>query len=230
MIIAFYKVGNSLNYERHTFDNLFDQPEKILEMLNKLSEEEVRIYEVDKYDLQSKTTNLADFEQDFNDEMLDNGWWNVVLQCSLSADVVSTEGMLSIFASIIRNEHIESIWLLDFILSWKKKGHFESFVVDSVKELDNIRTKTNLTETIIAECMKSKDMRIDLQRHFGQFDGAQICCNCGKVVWGCYSWDGTTYCDLPCVLNGECISEKYAKALLKDAEDPDCPYYWTEFS
>lgn len=230
MIIAFYKVSNSLNYERHTFDNLFDQPEKILEMLNKLPEEEVRIYEVDKYDLQAKTTNLADFEQHFNDEELDSGWWCVILQCSLSADDVSTEGMLSIFASIVRNEHIESLWLLDFIMSWKKKGYFESFVIDSAKELDNIRTKTNLAETIIAECIRSKDMRIDLQRHFGQFDGAQICCNCGKVVWGCYSWDGSIYCDLPCVLDGECISEKYANTLLEDAEDPDCPYYWTEFS
>lgn len=229
MIIAFYKVGNSLNYERHTFDNLFDQPEKILEMLNKLSEEEVRIYEVDKYDLQSKTTNLADFEQHFNDEELDNGWWCIVLNSEDRVETPDAIGMLSIFASIVRNEHIESLWLLDFIMEWKKKGYFESFVICSGNELDNIRTKTNLTETIIAECMKSKDMRIDLQRHFGQFDGAQICCNCGEVVWGCYSWDGTTYCDLPCVLNGECISEKYAKILLKDAEDPDCPYYWTEF-
>lgn len=231
MIIAFYKVNNSLNYGRHEFDNIDDNPEKVLEMLNRLPEEEMRIYNADKYDLQSKAYNLADFEQDFNDEGLDNGWWSVVLQCSMGSDEVSTEGMLSIFASIVRDEHIKSQWLLDFINKWKQKGSFPSFVEDRICDLESLRTKTNLAEIIIAECILHKDMRIDLQHQFGQFDGAQVCCCCGKVIWECYSWGGTTYCgdDLQCVLKGENISQEEAEQSLSDAEDPDCPYYWTQF-
>lgn len=73
MTLAFYKVDNSQNYGRHTFDGIYDKPEKIKEMLSKLSDEELRMYDMDnKYDKE-------DFKDDYNDEVLDGGWWLWIL-------------------------------------------------------------------------------------------------------------------------------------------------------
>ncbi len=88
MIIAFYKVDNSLNYGRHEFDTLCDQPQETLAILQKLPETEVRFYDTDQYSWQSKSLNLADFETDFNNEELDNGWWCVILPLSVPKDEI----------------------------------------------------------------------------------------------------------------------------------------------
>ena len=80
MTIAFYKVDNSLNYERHEFDQFCDQPQEVLDMLQRLPEDEVKFYDADKYSWQSETPSLADFENDYNDEELDGGWWCIVIQ------------------------------------------------------------------------------------------------------------------------------------------------------
>jgi hypothetical protein len=80
MTIAFYKVNNSLNYGRHEFDQFCDQPQEVLDMLQRLPEDEVKFYDADKYSWQSKTPSLADFENDYNDEELDGGWWCIVIQ------------------------------------------------------------------------------------------------------------------------------------------------------
>lgn len=80
MTIAFYKVNNSLNYERHEFDQFCDQPQEVLDMLQRLSEDEVKFYDADKYSWQSKEPTLSDFENDYNDEELDGGWWCIVIQ------------------------------------------------------------------------------------------------------------------------------------------------------
>ena len=71
MTIAFYKVDNSLNYERHEFDQFCDRPQEVLDMLQRLPEDEVRFYDAGKYSWQSKEPTLADFENDYNDEELD---------------------------------------------------------------------------------------------------------------------------------------------------------------
>ena len=80
MTIAFYKVNNSLNYERHEFDQFCDQPQEVLDMLQRLPEDEVKFYNADQYSWQSKEPTLADFENDYNDEELDGGWWCIVIQ------------------------------------------------------------------------------------------------------------------------------------------------------
>lgn len=73
MTLAFYKVGNSKNYERNTFDKWYDKPKVIREMLSRLSDEELRMYDMNnKYDVRY-------FEEDYNDEVLDGGWWCVVI-------------------------------------------------------------------------------------------------------------------------------------------------------
>ena len=77
MTIAFYKVNNSLNYERHEFDT--NRPDTIIEKLQQLPEDEVKLYDGDKYSWQSKEPTLADFENDYNDEELDGGWWCIII-------------------------------------------------------------------------------------------------------------------------------------------------------
>lgn len=77
MIIAFCKVNNSLKYGRHEFDT--DRPETIIEKLQRLPEDEVKFYDADQYSWQSKTPSLADFENDYNDEELDGGWWCIII-------------------------------------------------------------------------------------------------------------------------------------------------------
>ena len=71
MTLAFYKVGNSKNYERHTFDMWCDRPHVIKEMLYELNDDELRMYDME-YDVDS-------FKEDYNDEVLDSGWWCVVI-------------------------------------------------------------------------------------------------------------------------------------------------------
>ena len=79
MTIAFYKVDNSLNYGRHEFDQFCDRPQEVLDMLQRLPEDEVRFYDAGKYSWQSKEPTLADFENDYNDEELDGGWWCIII-------------------------------------------------------------------------------------------------------------------------------------------------------
>lgn len=73
MILAFYKVGNSLEYERHTFDEMYDNPKKIKEMLSKLSDDELKIYDL------GNASDASIFQDDYNDEELDGGWWCVLI-------------------------------------------------------------------------------------------------------------------------------------------------------
>lgn len=79
MILAFYKVSNSKEYERHTFDD--KRPETIIDMLNELGDEEYRMYDTNAYGYGSvqPCPNLADFEDDYNNEDLDGGWWCIVI-------------------------------------------------------------------------------------------------------------------------------------------------------
>lgn len=79
MILAFYKVDNSLGYERHTFDNIAKQKE-ILAMLQKLPDEEVSFYNTDIYSWGTQEIGMETFETDFNDEIFDGGWWCVVIR------------------------------------------------------------------------------------------------------------------------------------------------------
>ena len=73
MTLAFYKVDNSKSYERHTFDMWCDRPDVIKEMLSELKDEELRMYNMDNmYDVDF-------FQEDYNDEELDGGWWCVVI-------------------------------------------------------------------------------------------------------------------------------------------------------
>jgi len=73
MTLAFYKVDNSKGYERHTFDKWFDRPYVIKEMLSELSDEELHCYDMEN------SIDMSIFQDDYNDEELNGGWWCVVI-------------------------------------------------------------------------------------------------------------------------------------------------------
>lgn len=68
-------MNNSLGYERHTFDNIYDDPRKIEEMLQPLLEKD-----------EAAIVNLEDMESvdffvnDYNDQEFDGGWWAVTIR------------------------------------------------------------------------------------------------------------------------------------------------------
>ena len=77
--IAFYRVDNSLNYHRCTFDAVYDKPDEILRQLRLLPEEESRYYDMGKATGNDMVIDAADFVNDYNDELLDGGWWSVLI-------------------------------------------------------------------------------------------------------------------------------------------------------
>ena len=80
MILAFYKVNNSLNYGRHEFDKFYDQPEVIIEKLDRLSEDEVKFYNIDHFGYGAvPSPNLVDLIEDYNNEEIDGGWWIIAI-------------------------------------------------------------------------------------------------------------------------------------------------------
>lgn len=82
MILAFYSVDSS--YDRDIF-NLYDTTKKddCLEIYGKLlKEENARFYDMgDKYD-------IVALETDYNDELLDGGYWMIVLY-AINNDIVN---------------------------------------------------------------------------------------------------------------------------------------------
>ena len=78
MILAFYKVDNSKGYGRHSFDAF--RPETIKEMLHELDENEVHFFDTEHYGWGAEPCpNLIDFEEMYNDEEFDGGWWCIVI-------------------------------------------------------------------------------------------------------------------------------------------------------
>lgn len=71
MTLAFYRVDNSKDYDRHTFDNM--SVDEAFSLLNELSDDEFRVYDLDH------SLDALDLENDYNDEILDGGWWVAVL-------------------------------------------------------------------------------------------------------------------------------------------------------
>lgn len=77
--IAFYRVDNSLGYDRNEFDAVYDKPDEIMRMLRLLPEEEWRYYDLSKANGNDMVMDAEDLVNDYNDELLDGGWWSVLL-------------------------------------------------------------------------------------------------------------------------------------------------------
>jgi len=78
-ILAFWKVGD-FDFERHTFDDCLHEEafRKLWESRNLI---DARFYDVesftldDAYGLHNYMGNADDLEEDYNDEILDGGYW-----------------------------------------------------------------------------------------------------------------------------------------------------------
>lgn len=69
--LAFYSVDNNKGFERHTFDEIWDNPKLIVRMLLSLNDEECHIYYFPE--------DADILQDDYNGELLDGGWWMVPL-------------------------------------------------------------------------------------------------------------------------------------------------------
>lgn len=67
MTLVFYKVDNSQDFNRHTFDGM--TKEDCYHEINKLADDEFRVYNLSE--------DSSFFQEDYNDEILDGGWWCV---------------------------------------------------------------------------------------------------------------------------------------------------------
>lgn len=73
LYLVFYKVDNSMGYERHDFDD--PDSSKAWDMLMNLPAEERNFYEV-KIGYDTSGPSLSDFIEDYNNEDYDDGgWW-----------------------------------------------------------------------------------------------------------------------------------------------------------
>lgn len=92
-LLVFYTVENGLNWGRHDFDNLGDRDafEKIWRNRRAL---DARIFDMeshygdDVYGFGQELCHSEDFEEDYNDELFDGGWWTKALHLT-SAEVES---------------------------------------------------------------------------------------------------------------------------------------------
>ena len=73
MKLAFYKVDNSLGFDRHTFDGMSsEQIEASLQpLLN--DDDEAAIINLDDPE------SVGFFTEEYNNEVYDNGWWSVLI-------------------------------------------------------------------------------------------------------------------------------------------------------
>ena len=177
MTIAFYKVNNSLGYGRHEFDT--NRPETIMEKLSLLPDDEVKFYDAESYGWNTKNPSLADFEEDYNDEELDGGWWCIVLNTSKTPQTL--EDMVSAYAY---NEIKTKIQ--------KSVGSAFDYVFPAVKKA-------------IEE--GSGDVRREILIGWLDCNSLRVCSYCGKIMEeGWYLCDNGYACSDECAAESEGIT------------------------
>lgn len=89
MLLVFYKVDSK--FERHSFDNLDttnkDEAKQILKQV--LTTEDHFIYDFNGKGLYCG--NAYDFETDYNDELLDGGYWSIVITSLKENDLLDID-------------------------------------------------------------------------------------------------------------------------------------------
>lgn len=187
MTIVFYKVDNSLNYDRNEFDQFSDNPKEVLEMLKQLPDEEVKFYDANKYSWQSKVPTLADFEQDYNDEELDGGLWCIILPIEIE-EKQTLESMISKHAY----EEIEK----------------------KVSDLFGEKTATFLFPAIKKALEEGdRDVRENILINWLDVDSMRVCTQCGAIMEeGWYLNNAGYACSDECAAKSEGITmEQFAK-------------------
>lgn len=69
--LAFYNADNHKGFDRHTFDDIYNNPKLIVRMLLSLNDGEYHIYYFPE--------DADILQDDYDNEVLDGGWWMVPL-------------------------------------------------------------------------------------------------------------------------------------------------------
>ena len=86
VILAFYPVSNDLNWERHEFDGVTDEV-AFKQLWDNFEVVGVRMFDMESHIGDRDTYGIGpwmmpdsdDFEEDYNNEDFDGGWWCKVL-------------------------------------------------------------------------------------------------------------------------------------------------------
>ena len=107
----------------------------------------------------------------------------------------------------------------------------QDFMDEHKEKLGEVKwyNKAHVVFRLLSKCVGDMSLRKSLQEWFGQFDGAQICESCGKVMWSGYSWGGRTYCSIDCVLEAENTTLTEMDRELHNADEVDSECYYTEW-
>lgn len=152
MKIAFYKVINSKNYDRHTFECL--KPAEIKELLAELSDEELSIYDMDS------SYDRACMESDYNDECYDGGWWMVILKDEEDSIDPATTTTFDDPAQDIYSSYSEDIR--------KAVAYINTHLADEDKAIIGAKVSKNFKEHMNPAYGIDEEKIIDLLEEYGE--------------------------------------------------------------
>ena len=234
MIIAFYKVNNSNGFCPDSFKSLSEN--EIVEKIMQLPDDEFRLYDTMHYGYGAiPSPNMADFENDYNDEEIDGGWWCVMLQKTNSTKENKMEEMVSDQA-------------------------YDEIVEKVKKNVGDDAAEYILPAVIKALEEGSGDVREQILLDWLAVDSVRVCTQCGAIMQeGWYLCCNGYACSDECAAKSEGITMEefdkwriYKDDIVSYLEDEgegrkiedltkeecekiieeycdDCDYYWTEW-
>lgn len=176
MTIAFYKVDNSLNYGRHEFDQFCDQPQEVLDMLQRLPDEEVKFYNADQYSFQSKVPTLADFETDYNDGEIDGCWWCIIID-----DQPKEEKKQTLEKMVSKHAYNEIVSKVKVQVGEESFGYIFPGIKKALEE-------------------GSGAVRDEILSNWLDCDSMRVCTHCGKIMEKGWYLDDSYACSDECCM------------------------------
>ena len=132
----------------------------------------------------------------------------------------------------MNNEEIKGWLSIHSSLMNEDNRNIQDFLDEHKEKLGCIKwyNKPQVVFQILSECVDDINLRKSLQAWFGQFDGAQICECCGKVMRCGYSWGDHAYCSIECVLEAENTTLTEMDRHLHNIDEIDRECSYTEWS
>ena len=130
LVAVFYPVENEKDYDRY-FRAQNDQEtyEELIKLTNS------RVYELEKTDRSGLCLDLNDLEQDYNDEMLDGGWWMQILRIEEEKRIIGFQ----VYEEADFPEDMPDWWVFyckedaEFYAKW---AELEEYTIETVFEGD----------------------------------------------------------------------------------------------
>lgn len=142
-ILVFWKVGNDLGIERNELD-LISHEEALKKLWDNQEELDARFYDLesftgdDAYGLHNHIGNADDFEVDYNDEVLDGGWWCKALLIPSDEVKGILLGNKEKFSVYVGGDEVNSFYLSreeaeEMAAYWRNEGYDDVKIVDMSK-------------------------------------------------------------------------------------------------